>query len=271
VRGSLRAFGTLLVVVGLGVLGWAVLVWQWEDPFTSVYTALEQRGLESEYERERKRFRPAPRTRVSPRAPTLTDRRRTLAQEARRYARRVEPGAAIGRIVVPRLGVNMLMVNGTDSATLKRGPGRYLGSAMPGAGELVYIAGHRTTYAAPFSRIETLRTGDRVTIEVPYGRFEYRVVGHTVVPATALRVLRSRGREEIALQACHPRFFATERYIAYARPVSVLPRGGSAFTLAEGNAPVPPAGPPSLQSAVPEQRLALPPGQAGLRPRHSAL
>ena len=249
-RSSLRAFGTVLVVIGVGVLGWSVLVWQWEDPFTSVYTALEQRGLESEYERERERFRPAPRPRVSAQVPTLADRRRELAQEARSYARRVEPGAAIGRLIVPRLGVDMLMVNGTDAATLKRGPGRYLGSAMPGAGELVYIAGHRTTYAAPFSRIETLRRGDRVTIEVPYGRFEYQVVGHTIVPATALRVLQSRGREEIALQACHPRFFASERYIAYARPVSVLPARGSAFTLLGGNVPFPPSGPPSLQRAV---------------------
>jgi sortase A len=97
---------------------------------------------------------------------------------------------------------------------------------MPGKGELVCIAGHRTTYLAPFAHIEALRRGDPLSIQTPYATFEYRIVRHVIVPSDALYVLRSQGSELLALQACHPRFLATHRYIAYAKPVRVTPRGG---------------------------------------------
>jgi sortase A len=121
----------------------------------------------------------------------------------------------------------MILLNGTDEDTLKRGPGRYLGSFMPGEGELIYVAGHRTTYSAPFSDIDALRPGDRVTLEVPYGTFEYRVARSVIVGPSQTDVLRSQGREVLALQSCHPRFFATHRYITYAKPVHVRPPGAS--------------------------------------------
>lgn len=112
----------------------------------------------------------------------------------------------------------MLFVQGTDSESLKKGPGRYAKSFLPGEGELIYIAGHRTTYGAPFSRIDRLRRGDAVFVELPYGTFQYRITGHRIVRATDVGVLRSRHREVLALQACHPRFFASHRIIAYAKP-----------------------------------------------------
>src|SRR5438874_729889 len=82
---------------------------------------------------------------------------------------------------VPRMHLNMVLVDGTDHETLKKGPGRDLRTFMPGENRLVYIAGHRTTYLAPFSHIDALRKGDTVTIEVPYARFVYSVTGHRVV------------------------------------------------------------------------------------------
>jgi sortase A len=94
---------------------------------------------------------------------------------------------------------------------------------MPGEDQLVYIAGHRTTYLAPFSHIDALKTGDKITLELPYASFVYSVTRHVIVPATDLAVLRSTGTELLALQACHPRFFATHRYIVYAKPVKVIP------------------------------------------------
>jgi sortase A len=101
---------------------------------------------------------------------------------------------------------------------------------MPGEGELIYIAGHRTTYGAPFAHINRLDVGDRVFVELPYGTFEYAVSGHRIVPADQLSVLKSKGVEQLALQACHPRFFATHRYIAYAKPVGVTLPGASRQT-----------------------------------------
>jgi sortase A len=103
---------------------------------------------------------------------------------------------------------------------------------MPGEGELVYIAGHRTTYGAPFARIDRLERGDKVFLELPYGTFEYVVTGHRIVTASKTSELKSRGFEQLALQACHPRFFASERYIVYARPVRVTSKSGELIPLA---------------------------------------
>jgi sortase A len=102
---------------------------------------------------------------------------------------------------------------------------------MPGENRLVYIAGHRTTYLAPFSHIDRLKPGDRITLEVPYGTFVYSVTHHRIVKATDLSVLRSPRHELLELQACHPRFFASHRYIAYARLIRVEPRGAEPFDI----------------------------------------
>jgi sortase A len=157
---------------------------------------------------------------------------RALAAAAARYRRSTHRGEAIGRISIPRLGLNMVLVNGTDHDSLTNGPGRDLHSFMPGQNRLVYIAGHRTTYLAPFAHIERLRPGDRVTIRVPYGTFVYAVFRHRIVAAGDLSVLYSPRHERLELQACHPRFFATHRYIVYARLVRVLPRSGAPFAVA---------------------------------------
>ncbi len=121
----------------------------------------------------------------------------------------------------------MVLLNGTSSTTLKQGPGLDGRTYMPGQGQLVYIAGHRTTYGAPFAHIDRLRAGDNVVIDMPYGRFRYRVTRWVIVPADDLGRLRSRGREQIALQACHPRFSASQRYIVYAVPTGASPGSSS--------------------------------------------
>ena len=157
--------------------------------------------------------------------------RASIAREAKLYRLSSKRGQVIGRLRVPRMGVNMLLVNGTDHDTLKKGPGRDRRTFMPGENRLVYIAGHRTTYLAPFSHIDRLRRGDRVTIEVPYGTFIYAVTRHRIVKSTDLSVLRSPRHELVELQACHPRFFASHRYIAYARLLRVEPRGAKPYEL----------------------------------------
>ena len=185
--GVLRKVGTFLVVAGLGLLVWALVVWRWQDPFTALYTTYEQRQLAASYESRAAEFE---RTASSWRATARADVRSELAAAARRYRKAVDAGDAIGRLRVPRLDLDIVLVNGTGTNTLKKGPGRYLGSYMPGEGELVYVAGHRTTYLAPFARIDALRRGDRVSVQMPYGTFEYRVSRDIIVPATAVEVLK---------------------------------------------------------------------------------
>jgi sortase A len=218
---ALRVAGTVLAAAGLLAAAWALTVWQWQDPFTALYTAHQQESLETEYVREEARYA-APVSRGNPR-----DQLRGIRRTAERYRGQLKRGDAVGRITVPRLGLEAIVVEGTDSATLTKGPGRYTKSYVPGEGELIYIAGHRTTYGAPLAHIDRLRKGDRVTLAVPYGTFVYRVTGRAIVPADDIARLESAGREEVALQACHPRFFASQRYIVYAKPVSVTPRGGT--------------------------------------------
>ena len=225
--------GSLLVLAGVGLLAWSLCVWLWEDPFTGLYTRYEQRALARSYDRLEAAYRPRPRAGA---IPSLAVERRTVAREARRFRMQVRRGAAIGRLSIPRLGLNMVVVNGTDASSLKKGPGRDPRTFMPGERELVYVAGHRTTYSAPFSDIDDLRRGDRVSVRVPYATLVYRVTGHVVVPADDLDRLRSRGREVLALQACHPRFFASHRYIVYAAPVELIPRGGRAYRLGPNSA-----------------------------------
>jgi sortase A len=215
-----------MAVVGVGLLVWVVVVWRWQDPFTALYTHWKQHQLASSYDRLYDHYQPAP---LGEGVASFAATRRTIAREARLYRHDARRGQAIGRIKVPRLGLNMVLVNGTDHDTLTKGPGRDLRTYMPGQGELIYIAGHRTTYLAPFAHIEKLRLGDFVILQVPYATFRYRIFRHRIVTADNLSVLRTHHREVVELQACHPRFFATHRYIAYGRLVRIEPRGGQAF------------------------------------------
>ncbi len=212
-----RICGGVLVAAGLVILVWVVIVWQWQDPFTALYTHFEQARLSHTYERQASEFHPQ----LAP--ADLGSSKRRVAADARIYARTLKRGDPVGRLRIGRIGLNMVVVQGTDDSTLKRGPGHYIGSGLPGEGQLIYIAGHRTTYLAPFADINDIRVGDYVNFEVPYGDFTYRVTRHYIVPATQLSVLRDHGSEILRLQACHPRFFATHRYIVDAKLVGIAP------------------------------------------------
>jgi sortase A len=225
VRRAMRITGTVLVVAGVLMLIWVVTVWQWQDPFTALYTHWKQHQLARSYDKRFAAYRVSPLGEKS-----VAVRVRTIEREARRYRVSSHRGQAIGRIRVPRLGLKMILVNGTDHESLIKGPGRDLRTYMPGEGQLIYIAGHRTTYLAPFAHIDSMRRGDLITLQVPYATFRYRVFRKDVVPNNDLEVLRSHGREVVILQACHPRFFATDRYLVYGRLVRIEPRGAAGFT-----------------------------------------
>jgi sortase A len=226
-RRKLRLLGSVLAVMGLLAVAWSLVVWQWQDPFTALYTLWKQHQLAAQYAKRASAFRA-----TAPADSSLAAERRDVAAEATTYRLETHRGEAIGRIVVPRMGLNMILVDGTDHDSLTKGPGRDLVSYMPGENRLVYIAGHRTTYLAPFSHIDLMRKGDPITLKLPYGKFFYRVSGQRIVPANDLAVLRSPRHELLILQACHPRFFATHRFLVYAQLVHVDPRGGTPYDLA---------------------------------------
>ena len=215
--------GTFLLVVGFGVLAWAATVYLWKDPFTTAYTAYEQRKLESSLDRRFETWKPARHPASHATAlpkPKIDD----VRSEARRFRLESHEGDAIAKLKIPRIHLDAVVVNGTGTADLRRGPGRHLETYMPGERQLVYIAGHRTTYGAPFGDIDKIRPGDLITASLPYATVTYRVTGHRIVDDNDLSVLKTHHREQLVLQACHPRFFASERYLVYATPISVKRR-----------------------------------------------
>jgi sortase A len=224
VRRLTRIAGSVLIAAGFLTLVWVLVVWRWEDPFTAFYTHIQQARLARTYEQRVATFKP----RV--RHGDLVAIQRQVAAEAGAYRRTLHRGDPIGRLRIGRIGLKMVVVQGTDHESLKKGPGHYLGSGLPGEGRLIYVAGHRTTYLAPFASIDSIRIGDYIRFELPYGTFTYRVFRHYVVGDVQVAVLQDRGSELLRLQACHPRFFATHRYLVDARLVSVAPRGAAAYT-----------------------------------------
>jgi sortase A len=236
-----RIAGTLMVVAGVGAVVWVVLVWQWQDPFTALYTKYEQHKLASRFSHRFADYKPPASIRPVTKGPdgsvSVDAERARVRAEAAAYRRALKEGDPVGRLIVPRLGLKSIVVNGTGHDDLTKGPGRDLRTYMPGEGELIYIAGHRTTYLAPFSHIDSLRPGDPITLVLPYGTFHYEVTGHRIVDADELSVLRTHHREQLVLQACHPRFFATHRYLAYAKLVEAEPRNGASYSVGS-NGPI---------------------------------
>lgn len=244
------------MAAGALTLVWAGVVYFWQDPFTALYTMYEQHELGQAYNQRVSGFTvpitihvPAAVVKPAQKAPVetrsmLEAEEKAIALVARSYRLSSHEGEPLGRIIVPRLSLNMIFVDGTTEGSLAKGPGRDLETSMPGEGRLVYIAGHRTTFLAPFSNINLLRTGDTVTLKLPYATFVYSVTRHIIVVPTDSAVLRPGSAELLALQACQPRFFATHRYIVYARPVEVIPNPklGSPYSLARGYPSPLPAG-----------------------------
>jgi sortase A len=234
-----RRLGTVLIVGGLLVLAYAAAVLFWRDPVTDLYNRYQQNRLESALEHEFEAWDAGPPSAVAeaeaeedgdvaqPRPGVLT------ARDARRFLRSLEQGQAFGRIHIPRIGVEAVVVHGTRwGADLSRGPGHYERTTVPGLGKTVGIAGHRTTFGAPFRKIDTIEVGDEITLEMPYATFRYRVFKHEIVDEKDWSVIRNRGFDTLMLSACHPLYGSSERWIVYARLAEVQPRSGESYTLA---------------------------------------
>jgi sortase A len=144
---------------------------------------------------------------------------------ARRERSQVSTGDAIGQIAIPRIGNAYNIVQGTDTKSLEEGPGHYPQTALPGMGQTVAIAGHRTTYLAPFRYLNELKPGDRILVTMPYGKFTYTVQYQRIVKPTDVSVIDDVGYDRLVLSACNPLYSAAQRIIIFARLKTVQPRG----------------------------------------------
>jgi sortase A len=234
-----RRLGTALAVTGVLLVVYAAMVVFWRDPVTSIYTAYEQHEMSSQlsdsfasWQNDARRdlgVKPTVQAgthggaTVSP-----TESSAAVLRSARRLALRFaaeergHTGRPLGRIRVSRIGLSTIVVENTDYwGSLSKGPGRYEEGSFPGLGRTTGIAGHRTTWAAPFRHIDSIRNGDPIVLQMPYGTFTYRVLRHRIVDNGDWSIMRAVGFDELVLSACHPLYSASHRYVVFARLTSV--------------------------------------------------
>jgi sortase A len=215
-----RGLSTLLILAGLLLLGDVVATLVWQEPVTALVGLIERSDTDTRY----LSYRTMPLTAAQHGALAgLGGAQKRVAYLAREEQRSVPNGAAVGRLEIAKLGVIYDVVQGTTSGDLERGPGHYASTAFPGEGGTVAIAGHRTTYLAPFRNLNELRRGDRIVLQMPYGTFTYLVQGQRIVSPDAWWITRNVGYDRLVLSACNPLYSASQRIAVFARLVRVHP------------------------------------------------
>jgi sortase A len=221
-RGFLRDLGFVLVVAGCVFLLDAGLTVVWQDPFSALLARLNQDDLNGGLNRLQAGLLTPVQDRALRSERTAERRIRFLA---RAQHRGVRDGQAIGRIRIPRIDAGYAVVEGTNTADLRKGPGHYPSTTVPGLPGTVAIAGHRTTYLAPFRDVNKLKAGDPVVVDMPYARFTYAVQQVKIVSPDDVGVTRSVGYDRLVLTACHPLYSAAQRIVVFARLKRTEPKG----------------------------------------------
>ncbi len=215
-----KAFSTVLIVAGVLLLVDVAATLLWQEPVTAVVGLLKRDSTDVRY----LSYRSMPLTHAQ-----LASLQRLTGEEARvSYLARQEQltvpdGAALGQLVIGKLGVTYDVVQGTNTGDLERGPGHYASTALPGEGQTVAIAGHRTTYLAPFRNLNELHPGDQIVLRMPYGRFTYVVQSQRIVTPNAWWITRNVGYERLVLSACNPLYSARQRIAVFAKLVRMRP------------------------------------------------
>jgi sortase A len=138
-------------------------------------------------------------------------------EDPRRRPGTVLPGDAYAIIRIPSIQVNDVVVQGTGTEALKSGPGHYQKTADPWDDRgRVGIAGHRTTYGAPFWSLDRVREGDDVFLRTEFGGFRYEVTGFRTILPTQVEVLAPTRKPTLVLTTCTPRFSAAQRLVVFA-------------------------------------------------------
>jgi sortase A len=226
-RRLIRDVSSVLIISGLLLLLDAGVTLIWQEPVTAVIGLIQRDQINKRF----LSYTSAPLTPLDQRAlGSLSTMQQRIGFLARREQQEVGAGDAIGTIQIAKIGVVNEIVQGTDTSSLEKGPGHYPQTALPGLGQTVAIAGHRTTYLAPFRNINTLVPGDKIVVEMPYARFTYVVQYHRIVQPTALWVIDNVGYERLVLSACNPLYSAAQRIIVFARLEEEQPLGAALGT-----------------------------------------
>ena len=225
-RRLVRATSSVLILSGLLLVLDAGVTLLWQEPVTAVIGLIKRgeinHGLVD---------RPLSLSPLDNRALAgITNTQGRIAFYARLYARRAAIGEQIGSIEFPKLHASYDVVQGTNTASLEEGPGHYPATAFPGIpGRTVAIAGHRTTYLAPFRYLNELDPGDLIVVNMPYARFTYRVQRQQIVTPTSLWITADKGYERLVLSACNPLYSASQRIAVFASLYEQQPLGRAAL------------------------------------------
>ena len=216
--GFLRFFGKLLISTGMGV----ILFVLWTLYGTGIYTGQQQDALADEFN--------------SQRSFAATTSAGTKEPRIQGPPNSFDPGVGepTFRLQIPKIDLDLIVVEGVEGEQLKKGPGHYpecddsfeppfctdFPEAFPGEKGRVIVSGHRTTYGAPFWDLDKLAKGDEIITETKWGTFRYEVTGSEVVDDQDTSItVQVRSKRELVLTTCNPRFSAAQRLIVYSELV----------------------------------------------------
>jgi sortase A len=212
----LHILSVALITAGLVLFVEIGVTLLYEEPLSSIYASVQQGKAEDELSETEASFP----SRATERAvDRIRNRKLRIAALARRFRNQVETGDAIGRLSAAGMDLDTIVVHGTDTASLEKGPGHFPETPFPGEGSTVGVAGHRTTYGAPFRNADSMERGDRIVLEMPYATIVYRVQKTAIVDPSAVGVVEDVGYERLVLTTCHPLYSAAQRLIVFARAV----------------------------------------------------
>lgn len=198
-KSTVRFVASVLMVSGALMLADAGATLLWQEPVSAFMAQRQQNDLEEAFAKP-PTDQPPPRRGRPPRQKPI-------------------PGSAVAQIGFPTLNRKYYVIEGTKTPDLRKGPGHYPDTALPGKNKTVAIAGHRTTYGAPFRTIDRLKRGDRIDMRMRYGTYVYKVQKTRIVDPSETSVTDNVGYDRLVLTACHPLYSAAQRIVVFARLV----------------------------------------------------
>ena len=220
----LRLLGKFLISAGIGVL----LFVAWTLWGTGFYTAQQQDALRTTYERLPP-LRAVAQEGGASGGSQSGGSAATLQGPPRGY--KPDAGDPVFRMIIPRIGLDMMVVEGVSEEDLKLGPGHYpscrqgfwspfctsFNEVWPGQDGRVIVSGHRTTYLHPFYNLNEVQRGDKIILDTRWGRFTYVVTRQEIVDPSSHAIVVQTGSPELVLTTCNPRYSAAQRLIVFSR------------------------------------------------------
>jgi sortase A len=212
----LHILSVALITAGLVLFVEIGVTLLYEEPLSSIYASVQQGKAEDQLNETEASY---PNQAAQRAVARIRSRKLRVAALARRFTTQVDTGDAIGRLRAPAMDLDAIVIQGTDTASLEKGPGHFPETPFPGEGGTVGIAGHRTTYGAPFRNADSVERGDRIMLEMPYATIVYRVQKTEIVDPSSVGVVKDVGYERLVLTTCHPLYSAAQRLIVFAKAV----------------------------------------------------